>query len=80
MSAASFEVSVVVDGGAGFPEFLFVQASPSGLGVADALCDACAASRAVIATWANLAVFPGVLALWASVSVPVIVKVGLIDA
>ena len=63
-----------------FPEFLVVQAPASRLGVADALRDPCAAGLAVVAARADLAVLFGVLALWASVSVPIAVEVGLIDA
>ena len=71
---------VAVDGGTGFPELFVVQAPAFCFGVADAPRDSCAAHIAVVAAGPDLAVLLGVLALRASASVTVVVKVGLIDA
>ena len=73
LGAASVEVFFAVDGGSGLPEFLLIQASAASLGVTETFRDPRAAGIAVVATWADFAILFCMLALRASVGVPVIV-------
>ena len=80
LGAAFVELLVAVDDVSGLTEFLLIQASATSLGVTETFRDPRAAGIAVVATWAYFAVLFGMLALRASVGVPVIVQILLVDA
>ena len=75
LGASFVDVIVVADGCSGFSELLLVQSPAPILSVADAVDDPRAASIAMVAAWADLAVLLRVFALRASVSVAVGVQI-----